>query len=365
MRTILFRLIPNRSIITLKAANMITNSEEEEKQAIGQAKVIPGKINGSTCDRVNEMNDNFSPNETDEIKCIESQNNAASSDPVEARIVTEASEADGHVKRRLQELEARLKRAALAEVVVPVQEKRICNLPRCVVVGFAALIIAVAIAIALAFGVDRSNTTRIVVAPSPTAAPKPLTALESYVVQSIKKGATITSLTASDLSSTMMLRGPIPTEIGSLTQLTFLHLSGGMTGTIPTEIFSLRRLKKLYFYNNSLTGTIPTEFGLLANLVELALFSNSLAGLIPSEVGHLSSLTYLALNRNLLTGTIPTELGRLSNLHSVWIDNNYLTGSLEGIFCRNVISVSFLAADCAAVNCSCCTLCCPNAKKGC
>ena len=310
--------------------------------------------------------------ETNEIQqSIEPQTEHESMVPIEARLVTsETSEADGHVKRRLEELEAHLQNAAVAEVVVPVPEKkRICNLPtRWVVMAFLSVLIVVAIAIGVTVGVVRSkasNITRIVVTPSPTSAPKPLTVVETYVLQTIKKGATITSLTTSDVSSTMMLTGPIPTEIGSLTKLTWLHLSGGMTGTIPTEIGSLTSLKVLYLYNNSLTGTIPIEVGLLTSLVELALFSNSLVGPIPSEIGNLSQLTSLALNQNLLTGTVPKQLGRLSHLYSLWINSNHLTGSVEGIFCPNVLGFKYLAADCAKVNCTCCTVCCPNAQARC
>jgi hypothetical protein len=138
-----------------------------------------------------------------------------------------------------------------------------------------------------------------------------------------------------------------------------LVLSYGLAGSIPT---------KIVLDNNSLVGPIPSELGQLTGLTYLNLGYglnnaaalsqitpdvNQLNGMIPSELGQLTSLTYLDLGEipnvlvivalvllleigvlmrlsvlpptpccaasqiteyNRLTGTMPTELGRLSNL---------------------------------------------------
>ena len=65
---------------------------------------------------------------------------------------------------------------------------------------------------------------------------------------------------------------------------------------------------------NELAGPIPAELGNLSNLETLYLGFNELAGPIPGEVGNLSNLESLYLSHNRLTGTISGELGSLSNL---------------------------------------------------
>jgi hypothetical protein len=54
---------------------------------------------------------------------------------------------------------------------------------------------------------------------------------------------------------------------------------------------------------NSLTGTIPSELGNLSNLTWLYLHSNQLCGKIPSELMNLTKLSYLRLQNNNLINT--------------------------------------------------------------
>ena len=86
----------------------------------------------------------------------------------------------------------------------------------------------------------------------------------------------------------------------------------GLSGPIPTELGRLTDLESLYLNNNDLTGPIPTELGRLADLRTLNLSGNDLTGPIPTELGELVSLTWLSLSSNSLTGPIPTELGSLA-----------------------------------------------------
>jgi hypothetical protein len=115
-----------------------------------------------------------------------------------------------------------------------------------------------------------------------------------------------------------------------------------------------------------LTGPIPSDLGLLTDLTYLDLQSSQLTGTIPSALGDLSKLTGLYLDRNQLTGTIPPSLGSsLTNLVGLWIYNNALTGSVP--FCQDNATSRFasfglytgLHADCDQLDCSCCTRCCP------
>ncbi len=60
---------------------------------------------------------------------------------------------------------------------------------------------------------------------------------------------------------------------------------------------------------HGLSGPIPPELGNLTNLRSLRLGDNNLSGPIPPELGNLTNLTGLHLSNNNLSGPIPPELG--------------------------------------------------------
>ena len=129
------------------------------------------------------------------------------------------------------------------------------------------------------------------------------------------------------------LAGPIPPELGSLSDLSSLALSfNDLAGAIPPELGSLTNLRTLRLSFNELSGPIPPELGSLASVERLFLAGNSLTGPIPPELGNLASLTSLALLNNRLTGGIPAELGRLARLESINLWGNELTGSIPRQF---------------------------------
>lgn len=126
------------------------------------------------------------------------------------------------------------------------------------------------------------------------------------------------------------LKGTIPAEVGNLTYMTNLSISGNykLGGTIPSSIGQLTSLLNLSFGANSLTGLIPSELGNCSNLLMLTLSGNKLSGSIPDAIGLLKKLEFLSMNGNQLTGSIPENITSLSLLKNLNLSNNLLSGTL-------------------------------------
>ena len=138
----------------------------------------------------------------------------------------------------------------------------------------------------------------------------------------------LTNLEDLDLSGNQLTR-EIPAELGGLSNLTSLDLwQNQLSGEIPAELGGLANLTSLRLGDNQLTGAIPAELGDLANLIELFLWKNQLSGEIPAELGNLANLEHLNLNINQLTGAIPAEFGGLANLEQLDLHSNQLTGAI-------------------------------------
>lgn len=137
----------------------------------------------------------------------------------------------------------------------------------------------------------------------------------------------------------------IAPEIGNLTELKELHISGCLNGTIPATITKLTNLQKLSVANNvvyispalhkgNLQGELPSDIDKLDQL-ETLYITNALEGTIPASIGNLSSLKTLSIRQDTahfgegnLTGSIPDEIGNLSKLQQFYISNQKLSGKL-------------------------------------
>ena len=129
--------------------------------------------------------------------------------------------------------------------------------------------------------------------------------------------------------SSNQLTGPIPAELGQLSQLREVDLgTNQLTGPIPAALGQLSQLRELILQLNGLTGSIPVELGQLSELQVLAFSHNPLTGSIPVELAQLSKLQILYLAFNRLTGMIPVELSQLSQLELLYLSHNHLTGTI-------------------------------------
>lgn len=134
------------------------------------------------------------------------------------------------------------------------------------------------------------------------------------------------------LSFTYNNLSKLPAEIGNLSNLEELSISGNTSGAIPTEIGKLDKLKSLILSINLSQSSIPAEIGNLFNLEVLTLANNQLIGKIPAEISNLQKLKVLNFSGNQLAGEIPAEISNLTNLQRLDFSKNNLTGRIpEGI----------------------------------
>ena len=111
-------------------------------------------------------------------------------------------------------------------------------------------------------------------------------------------------------------------------RVTDLELSSNnLRGTLPADLGTLSNLSTLDLSDNQLSGTIP-DLSALIGLMTLNLRDNQLSGTIPDWLSSLLSLTTLNLGENRLTGAIPEELGDLFLLDFLYLDNNQLSGPI-------------------------------------
>ena len=70
----------------------------------------------------------------------------------------------------------------------------------------------------------------------------------------------------------------------------------------------------MYLEDNQLTGPIPPEIGNLSELAVLSLNNNKLTGSVPPELGNLGKLELIRLSDNLLEGAVPHSFLALNKL---------------------------------------------------
>ncbi|GMY04808.1 putative receptor protein kinase TMK1 [Fagus crenata] len=130
------------------------------------------------------------------------------------------------------------------------------------------------------------------------------------------------------------LSGTLPSDLGTLTQLTYLSLRrNSFSGPIPS-LANLTSLQQLYLDNNNFTSIPNGFFQGLTSLQSLTLNSDLASWTIPTELTHATSLvTLYASNANII-GSLPDffdsfpNLSNCKSLRRVYLSDNNLTGSI-------------------------------------
>ncbi|MDX9748292.1 MAG: C10 family peptidase [Paludibacter sp.] len=132
-----------------------------------------------------------------------------------------------------------------------------------------------------------------------------------------------------DMTGTNHLNGPVPEEIGQLSQLFSLQIAGNLTGQLPQSLFNLKQLRllKINSYEEYLNTPIPASIGEMTHLEELEM-TKCVKGNLPDDIGNLTKLRYLKLWSNKLTGTFPQDVSKLKKLITLEVANNEFTGSI-------------------------------------
>ncbi|PHU19051.1 hypothetical protein BC332_10202 [Capsicum chinense] len=125
------------------------------------------------------------------------------------------------------------------------------------------------------------------------------------------------------------IQGRIPDEVGNLSSLLDLRLSGNnLVGSIPTSIGKLRDLQGLFLSNNKLKGSIGDKLCKLQCLDVIDLTQNQFSGSLPNCLGNNTSLREIHLSSNKLSSRIQPSLGNLQDLVLLDLSSNNMVGTL-------------------------------------
>lgn len=123
--------------------------------------------------------------------------------------------------------------------------------------------------------------------------------------------------------------GPIPADVGNLTQLDILRLDFNSFSGIPGTLMNLATVSAVQLDHNGFTSDVP-DFTNLTNLQIVDLGHNQfIPGPVPSWFSKLPSLSSLAMEAGNLEGEVPSDIFSALNLTTVMLGSNSLNGTLD------------------------------------
>ncbi|KAM0937965.1 putative protein kinase RLK-Pelle-LRR-XI-1 family [Dioscorea sansibarensis] len=147
--------------------------------------------------------------------------------------------------------------------------------------------------------------------------------------------AGLTELTELRLALNPFDRGPIPLEIGNLTNLVYIWLTyTNLAGEIPASVGNLLRLKHLDLSNNDIDGPIPESIGRLRSVEQIELYANRISGKLPGSLGNLTALRQFDASENALTGELPETFAGL-RLEFIGLNDNFFRGEIPAVMATN------------------------------
>ena len=137
------------------------------------------------------------------------------------------------------------------------------------------------------------------------------------------------------------LKGQLSEKLVQLQKLESIDISHLLEGPLPEALGQLGNLREIYLYDNNLSGTLPTSITNLSKLRSLTISSCGIEGGLPIDIGRLSALQSIYLNGNRLEGPLPESLGELTGLIGLDLANNRFSGEIPASLgnCRELLGL--------------------------
>lgn len=135
------------------------------------------------------------------------------------------------------------------------------------------------------------------------------------------------------------LKGQLSEKLVQLQNLESFKVKGLLEGSLPQALGQLGNLREIYLYNNNLSGPLPASITNLSKLRSLTISSCGIEGGLPMDIGRLSALQSIDLDGNRLEGPLPESLGELTGLSGLYLANNRFSGEIPASLgnCRELL----------------------------